>query len=114
MLSRRNLLRRVPAALAALPFLSGVAVLAPEAEPTAQPEAEAVYGWWQVMISGGKVVFHDIPEIDIDARGVWQYPEGALGDGIALAERNVLVRTIEGSLVRWGLDTGPNGWPVSP
>jgi len=105
---------RIPAAVAALPFVGGLATLAGSSEPEAQEEAEPVYNWWQVMMSGGRVTFHDISKPVIDERGAWHYIDGELGDGIALAQRNVLVRTMEGNLVRWGLDTGPEGWPVRP
>lgn len=116
-LTRRALLARATklAPLAAAAGMLGRFAV-PAAQPVEQellPETEPIYGWWQVMIDGGKVVFHDIPRVTIDERGVWQYPEGALGRGIALAERNVLVRDKFGALVRWGLDTGPRGWPVS-
>jgi len=115
---------RIPAAVAALPFVGGLATLAGASEPEAQgtisgleveaAQAEPVYNWWQVMMSGGRVTFHDISRPVIDERGAWHYIDGELGDGIALAQRNVLVRTMEGNLVRWGLDTGPEGWPVRP
>jgi hypothetical protein len=106
---------RLPAAVAALPFLGGLATFAETTEPEAQAGIEpSAFSWWQITSSGGQLFFHDLPEPGPDAAGVWRFAEGAYGEGIALAERNVLVRDKLGAIVRWGLDTGPNGWPVRP
>ena len=112
-ITRRWLLARIPAVVAAVPFLGGVLTSTePEAQVGAESVEPAAFGWWQITSSGGQLFFHDVPEPAPDASGVWRFAEGAYGDGIALAERNVLIRDKFGALVRWGLDTGWNGWPV--